>query len=97
VIGTVLSLRGSFPCRAGGHHELPVVIVALLTGRFLEQLARQKPGADPLAIALVLIAGTTTPFRFCCLLLRLGKVGDSSASSPIRYWGGSWPEAGCSW
>jgi SulP family sulfate permease len=88
VIGTVMSLLGSFPGTVGRPHELPVVVLALLAARLVSRLPLSAPEADPLATVLVLIAGTTALFGGVALLLGQCRAGDLFRFLPYPVLGG---------
>lgn len=88
VIGTVMSLLGSFPGTVGRPHELPVVVLALLVGRLVPAMELAAPAVDPLATVLVLIAGTTALFGCMALLLGQCRAGDLFRFLPYPVLGG---------
>lgn len=87
-IGTVMSLRGSFPGTVARPHELPVVVLALLVGQLVSKLPVAAPEADPLATVLVLIASSTALFGLVSLLLGQCRVGDLFRFMPYPVLGG---------
>ncbi|HYP04505.1 MAG TPA: SulP family inorganic anion transporter, partial [Cyanobium sp.] len=88
VIGTMMSLLGSFPGTVGRPHELPVVVLALLAARLVSRLPLSAPEADPLATVLVLIAGSTALFGCVALLLGQCRAGDLFRFLPYPVLGG---------
>jgi SulP family sulfate permease len=88
VIGLVLTLTGSFPGTVGRPHELPIVILALLSTRLVGQLPTTHPQADPFATVLVMIAGTTFLFGLLSLLMGMGRAGNLFRFLPYPVLGG---------
>lgn len=88
VIGLVLTLMGSYPGTVGRPHELPIVILALLSTRLVSQLPAGNPMADPFATVLVMIAGTTFLFGLLSLLMGMGRAGNLFRFLPYPVLGG---------
>jgi SulP family sulfate permease len=88
VIGLVLTLAGSYPGTVGRPHELPNVILALLSARLVRQLPASNPLADPFATVLVMIAGTTFLFGLLSLLMGMGRAGNLFRFLPYPVLGG---------
>ncbi len=88
VIGTVMSLLGSFPGTVARPHEIPVVVLALVVARLATRSQLTAPGFDPLATVLVLIAGSTALFGCVSLLLGRCRAGDLFRFLPYPVLGG---------
>ncbi len=88
VIGLVLTLMGSYPGAVGRPHELPIVILALLSTRLASQLPAGDPVADPFATVLVMIVGTTFLFGLLSLLMGMGRAGNLFRFLPYPVLGG---------
>jgi SulP family sulfate permease len=88
IIGVILTLAGSFPGTVGRPHELPVVILALLSARIAHELPAKDPLADPFSTVVVMIALTTLLFGILSMVLGQCGAGNLFRFLPYPVLGG---------